>query len=468
MLSDTGSLVDGMERIDFKGGYRFNFKGAASRDLREIPAPKSLVLGLDAGGLSWIPVVSEGDEVTALAPLAKLEGAEDVLLVAPAAGRVAKVVSSSDDGPGSVEIESAGGAEPSSLGDWPQERAESRKFVARAGLWWRIRDGLTGNVASLDSEPEWVLVRAIDTEPHVRDESLVGSVDEMAKGLDVLAKLAGADSKIRVVAPKGQSDLAKLDGKAGAVVAQVPERYPAGNRGWMDGLVAGWAGRKEGRTWVLDLQEVVRLGKLAGAGAYDPRELVSVAGMVEKPAHAKVLPGIGLSDLLAEDFAVTKEAAEAYRIVFDGLMTGRAVAMDGALEPGVRSVTVIREQTERRFLSFFRPGFSEDSYSYGYASSLVRGLASPMHAGLRGQGRYCISCGYCNEVCPADLEPQFLWKLVDIDEVEEAAAMGLMRCVECGLCTYVCPAKIEVTEDLKRGRVHYLELLAEEAKAAQG
>ena len=457
-----------MERIDFKGGYRFNFKGAASDRVEEPPLPKSLTITLDSGGLSWEPLLSEGDDIAALAPLARLQGAEEILLLSPAAGKVTKTAASSEEGPGLVALE-LGEGEPSSLGDWPSDRDAARGFVAKAGLWWRIRDGLTGSVAALDSEPEWVLVRALDSEPHARNEALaMDSETEAVKGLEALGLLAGKNARIRVVAPQGASKLAALDGKAGVQVVEVPNRYPAGNRGWMDGMVAGWAGRREGRTWVIDLQEVMRLGALRANGSYDPRELVSVAGMVSKPAHAKVLPGIALKELLSGDFAPSKEAGNAYRVVLNGLMTGRAAPLDGALPPGVRSVTVIREQTERRFLSFFRPGFSEDSYSYGYASSLVRGMPRPMHAGLRGQQRYCISCGYCDQVCPVDLEPQQLWKLVDIGEVEEAASLGLMRCVECGLCTYVCPAKIEITEDLKRGRGQYMDLLAEEAKAAQG
>ncbi len=223
---------------------------------------------------------------------------------------------------------------------------------------------------------------------------------------------------------------------------------------------------------MLDLEALLKLGELAERGTYETRELLAVGGAVERPGHALCLPGTRLEVLLSGDFQVRppagSDADRDVRVVAGGLLTGRQVPRTGHVLPGSGSLTLLPEHVHRRFLSFFRLGLDEDSYSLGFASSLLRSRKRELHGGLRGQVRYCISCGYCDEVCPVQIQPQVLWKLVDIGEVEEAAGLGLMRCLECGLCTYVCPSKLEVTVDLRRGKDEYARMLAEEAAAASG
>ncbi len=84
----------------------------------------------------------------------------------------------------------------------------------------------------------------------------------------------------------------------------------------------------------------------------------------------------------------------------------------------------------------------------------------PMDCNCHGEERACINCGYCTEVCPVDILPQFTYKSILSDEIEEALAHGLLDCVECGLCTYVCPCKIELCDNLKNTKkAYYLEQL---------
>jgi Na+-transporting NADH:ubiquinone oxidoreductase subunit A len=81
-----------------------------------------------------------------------------------------------------------------------------------------------------------------------------------------------------------------------------------------------------------------------------------------------------------------------------------------------------------------------------------------MDATYHGEERACVNCGYCTDVCPVDILPQFTYKSILADEIEEALAHGLLDCVECGLCSYVCPSKIELFDVLKNTkRAYYLE-----------
>ncbi len=81
-----------------------------------------------------------------------------------------------------------------------------------------------------------------------------------------------------------------------------------------------------------------------------------------------------------------------------------------------------------------------------------------MDCNFHGEERACINCGSCAEVCPVDILPQFTYKCVLADEIEEALAHGMLDCVECGLCSYVCPSKIELSDVLKNTKkAYYLE-----------
>ena len=64
----------------------------------------------------------------------------------------------------------------------------------------------------------------------------------------------------------------------------------------------------------------------------------------------------------------------------------------------------------------------------------------------------CIHCGICVEVCPWDLVPTRLHKLIQQGEVEEAVREGLGRCTECGCCAFACPSHIPLVDIIRTGK----------------
>ena len=65
---------------------------------------------------------------------------------------------------------------------------------------------------------------------------------------------------------------------------------------------------------------------------------------------------------------------------------------------------------------------------------------------MRGEGRPCVSCNFCEEVCPAGIMPYLLHKYLYGDLIEEAEQARVDLCVQCGLCSFICPSKIELRE----------------------
>jgi Na+-transporting NADH:ubiquinone oxidoreductase subunit A len=118
------------------------------------------------------------------------------------------------------------------------------------------------------------------------------------------------------------------------------------------------------------------------------------------------------------------------------------------------ALTVLPEGDTEELLGFARPGFKKPSHSRTFFSFFNR---KPLESNCnRGGGlRACVNCGYCAEVCPVDILPQYTLKSIVADEVEESLQLGLLDCVECGLCSYVCPSKIEVKSILKKAKDAY-------------
>jgi Na+-transporting NADH:ubiquinone oxidoreductase subunit A len=123
------------------------------------------------------------------------------------------------------------------------------------------------------------------------------------------------------------------------------------------------------------------------------------------------------------------------------------------------SLLVIPEGDEKEFFGFIRPGFDKPSRSRAFLSHFNQS-PFPMDCNRHGEDRACVNCGFCAEVCPVDILPQFTYKSILVEEIEEALDHGLLDCVECGLCTYVCPSKIELFDVLTNTKkAYYVEQL---------
>ncbi len=55
----------------------------------------------------------------------------------------------------------------------------------------------------------------------------------------------------------------------------------------------------------------------------------------------------------------------------------------------------------------------------------------------------CINCGYCVDVCPKALQPQWLYRYRH--KPRHIDTYKLDDCIECGLCDRVCPAELPLT-----------------------
>ncbi|WMY97745.1 MAG: electron transport complex subunit RsxC [Arsenophonus sp.] len=61
----------------------------------------------------------------------------------------------------------------------------------------------------------------------------------------------------------------------------------------------------------------------------------------------------------------------------------------------------------------------------------------------------CINCNLCSQVCPINLLPQHLYRLIQHKKHKETHQYHLLDCIECNACTYVCPSRIQLVKYYK-------------------
>lgn len=79
----------------------------------------------------------------------------------------------------------------------------------------------------------------------------------------------------------------------------------------------------------------------------------------------------------------------------------------------------------------------------------------------------CIRCGFCAEVCPAELLPQQLYRFARAQDYPRLDEHRLFDCIECGACASVCPSRIPLVPHYRAAKTALRRRRAERAQAAQ-
>ena len=258
-----------------------------------------------------------------------------------------------------------------------------------------------------------VLINGCECEPYLTCDHrlMLQQATEVITGAQAMGRAAQAPVYICVEENKPDAIAALQMAARGTAVTvlPLPDRYPQGGERQLIQAVTGQEvpdGALPADVGVL-VSNVATAAALADAMDGRPltHRLVTVSGMVKRPANLRVPVGTLLSDLLAHCGGVMDEPDGTPTVyIAGGPMTG--LLLNGLDVPVLK--------TTGGLLVLPRPDNTEQN---------------------------CIRCGACARVCPSRLMPFAIDNAVISGQPAVCADYNAQQCIACGSCSYVCPAK---------------------------
>jgi len=452
-----------MSTMKLQGGYNINIQGRPEPKIKEMPEPEVLCLGQKSRRFHFTQLrVGDRQSVSIGQALAVDPENYNVPLLAPRTGTVRLNqldghIVLEDIKP--FEKETAVFEQPEHISIHPGHLSLKHKLLFDLGAWQFFSDAFTGSLPDPMGNPQAVIISTLSLEPFLArgDVQLDEKLLNFTRGLEQLQSLLEYQP-MYLVMPRIDTELATkvhehIRGYAWVEMIEIPLRYPFDNFT----ILARHLGLKPGKgpVWSLRTEGIIAVDSALTMHKPCIQKIISIGGpAVLKPAHFEVCVGYPLDDLLR--YLITDEPV---RILDGGVMTGDIIGDDDyGLDTECTGLTVLQEHRQREFLAFLRPGFDRRSYSNCFLSTFRKAFPERLNTALRGELRPCISCNYCEEVCPAGIMPHLIHKYLYADLLDEAEDARIDLCIECGLCSFVCPSKI----DLKREFVEAKRVIQEE------
>ena len=435
--------------MKFRGGYNILLAGRPGRLIETLSEPEVLYIPLRSRRFEFTELcVEDGQRVNGGDVLSRDSNNYAVPLLAPRAGIVRLNAAK-----GHIVLEDISKTEfaYTDRGQLPHiarqmgEAGIKRHKLLELGAWQFFSDAYTGALPDPLGTAQAVIVSTLSLEPFVArgDVQLQERLMDFTRGLEHLQSLLEYQP-MYLVMPDISSDFAEqvrqqIRGYARAELIEIPLKYPFDN----PTILARHLHLKKdnGPVWFVRTEGVLAIDHALTLSKPCLSRIVSLAGpAVDLPSHIKVIPGYPIETIRTR--CVSPGAA---RMLNGGALTGVPVESETlGLDTECRALTVVGEHTERELFGFARPGWDRSCYAACFLSSLRTKFSERFTTAMRGEGRPCVSCNFCEEVCPADIMPYLLHKYLYGDLIEEVEEARVDLCVECGLCSYVCPSKIEL------------------------
>ncbi|MCP3950663.1 MAG: 4Fe-4S dicluster domain-containing protein [Desulfobacterales bacterium] len=444
-----------MVTVSAKKGYDLNLAGVPSTDL-EVLAPPSKV-GFHPDTIPFIKPrlrVKKGDRVLTGAPLFEDKRNPRVTFPSPGSGRVAAIGYGPRRVVTEIVIELDEQEEPAKQPAFSPEnlaaadRQELVDALLDSSLWPLVRALPFRDIPNPAVTPPLVIVSLGSLAPFHPDPQvyLKDREADFEYGLDLLAKLA---DRVLVTAGGGGTGIDGIDSR---ITHTIKGDYPADDPATV--LYHVKTSPQENRAWYITGQDLLTLSSCLRNGIYPVDKVVAVGGArstIKK--HLLTRAGAPVSDFIGHT------DKDGLRLVAGGIFNGYSVSLDSYLGYYETALTLMSAGDPKELFSFVMPGYKKASRSRAFTSVFNPG-PMVLECDQNGEDRACINCGYCPRVCPVDILPQFTFKAVEADEIEEALTLGLLDCVECGLCSFVCPSKIEISDILKKAKEAYAKEIA--------
>jgi Na(+)-translocating NADH:ubiquinone oxidoreductase A subunit len=472
-------------------GYKFsNFVGQAEGKLVQIVPPASVTIPLKQGfGNEVAPLVELDQKVSA----GEIIGRDDESVSSPVHssvnGKVTAIETIDHLGreTAAVVIESDGNRDWQSLdgfsADYENLSAEKiGELIYLSGAGSSGKAGIpTGFNSSVipPQEVKNVVIQGLDSQMHnisldvlLNDNGLHNKDDGLhhfVEGLKILKKLM-AGAQFHLALNKSDKDLTVklshlLQSNDWIEIHAIAAKYPFGRDEVLTPMLTGnefphgYSAANVG-VIVLDVQAVLHVYDAVAKGKPVIERTLALCGPgFKENFHVKARIGSDLECIIADNIVTDKSL----RFVSNNALSGEQLSdMSLPIDRTSTIVLALFEETESEFLAFARPGADRDSYSRTFLSLLVpknsKLFQKKCGTNVHGELRPCISCTFCEEVCPTGIIPHLLFHYVERDVIDEnLLKYKIGNCIECNLCSYVCPSKIPVAQFIKEGKAKLLE-----------
>ena len=419
----------------FKGGVHPPEHKAESsaQPIHSAPLPRHLVIPLSQHiGNPAKPVVNVGDRVRKGQMIAAADGYISAAVHASSSGTITAIdmqavphISGLHDL--CITLETDGRDE------WIDRTPLDYQAMAPAELRMQLRDmglaGLGGAVfpSAVKLDPgaahpcPTLIINGGECEPWITCDDLLmrHHADDILQGVAVMRHLLNSteiligieDNKPEAIAAM-QAAAARMDFEVEIVT--VPAHYPGGGAKQMIQVLTG----KEVPSGKLSTDIGIQVFNVGTAHALaravhhgEPliSRLVTVTGHVQRPQNFKVLIGTPMHMLIT----LAGERDGTTGVLMGGPMMG--VPMPSLDVPVVKATNCVLVKSAELFPPLPR--------------------AMP-----------CIRCTRCADACPAELQPQELFRFAKTGDFGRAQEYHLFDCIECGCCSYVCPSHIPLVD----------------------
>jgi len=385
--------------------------------------------------------VKVGDEVKIGSAMFFDKKDTDLLYLSPTCGVVEEIVYGDKRSLSSVIIKNNGKTdteEKQSFSDISSIDVDTlRKAICQGGLWGIFKEFPFNNIPKTDSIlPESIYVSLDNDEPfHPKSEVyLQDNLDDFSFGLDALKKLF---TNVYMGVPlKSKSTQELLEDH---ITHKIKGHYPANQSDTL--LYKNKTSSDDNNSFGIFGQDLIRLGYLLKNGKYPNTKIITLGGSIlKKPTHLEVIDGESIANILKDE-----DIGDA-RVIAGGVFKGRTSCLKGYVGFNEYAIHILSEDLKQDLFGFMKPGFFKPTNSRTYMSFLNPFKNTNRDVSLYGEDRSCINCDFCYQVCPVDLQPQFIMKELYAKDVPNALSMGMLDCNSCGVCTYVCPSKIELSD----------------------
>lgn len=420
-----------------RGGLWLELKKtpAAERPIVELKAPTRLYLPLNQCGGSLPEVlVQEGSRVLMGQPIADAAGGDCCALHSPVSGTVESIKEYNYPIGGKsamIVIENDGRDMPyKKSAAHPKNTEEVISAIRNAGvvsskgyelpLWTKIQKIADRNIKT-------VVLNVVETEPYVcASQKVMDEMpDEVAQGLGIIMKCAGAKKAILAVSDdipgeiaKGMAESAHLAGVE-LTIAHIPQKYPNGNEQFLwrelfaheiDAQIK--KGGQAPEVYFTYPQDCVNICRAVEDGTPQLTRVITVAGdAVENPQNLEVRIGTRIHDILDH----CELSFDPDRVVLGSAMRGVAIqSLDTPVTKSVGAVLALKAASRK---------IAKSS---------------------------CINCGKCVSVCPQGLLPNYIAMRAVKADVDALKDLHIDDCIECGLCAYICPGRMPIVELIKK------------------